>query len=55
MGSIDLSNPSNASGTAEIKNLNINYEKDKLQNAEDAVITVTDLKFTDIGYSDTDK
>ncbi|MFT5906089.1 MAG: hypothetical protein ACI9E1_001694 [Cryomorphaceae bacterium] len=55
MGSIDLSNPSNASGTAEIKNLNINYEKDKLKNAEDAVITVTDLKFTDIGYSDTDK
>jgi hypothetical protein len=55
MGIIDLSNQSIASGTAEILNLSINYEKGKLKNPEDAVISVTDLKFKDIGYSDTDK
>ncbi|WP_339841139.1 hypothetical protein [uncultured Maribacter sp.] len=54
-GNIDLSNPTKASGTAEIKNLNINYEKDKLKNIEDAVITVSELKFSDVGYSDLDK
>lgn len=53
-GSIDLSNSSNASGKAEIKNLNINYEKENLKNLEDAVLTITGLKFENIGYSDTD-
>ncbi len=53
-GSINLSDPSSASGVAEIKNLNIKYEKEKLLNAEDAVISVTGLKFTNIGYSDID-
>jgi len=54
-GTIDLSDPSSASGVAEIKNLNIKYEKEKLQNPDDAVISITGLKFTDIGYSDIDK
>ncbi|OUS02494.1 hypothetical protein A9Q86_03035 [Flavobacteriales bacterium 33_180_T64] len=53
-GSIDLSNASSASGTAEIKNLNINYEKENLKNLENAVLTITGLKFENIGYSDTD-
>lgn len=53
-GSIDLSNSSNASGTAEIKNLSINYEKGNLKNIEDAVLNITGLKFNNIGYSDTD-
>lgn len=53
-GSINLSDPSSTSGVAEIKNLNIKYEKEKLLNAEDAVISVTGLKFTNIGYSDID-
>ncbi|WCO01739.1 hypothetical protein [Psychroserpens ponticola] len=54
-GSIDLSNASVTIGTAEITNLNINYEKDKLKNAEDSVLNITGLKFENIGYSDTDK
>ncbi|MCF6279563.1 MAG: hypothetical protein L3J14_04365 [Flavobacteriaceae bacterium] len=53
-GSIDLSNSSNASGVAEIKNLSINYEKGNLKNLEDAVLNITGLKFNNIGYSDTD-
>lgn len=54
-GNIDLSKPALAFGTAEIKNLSINYEKDKLQNIEDAVITVSGLKFSNVGYSDLNK
>jgi hypothetical protein len=54
-GTIDLSDPSSASGVAEIKNLNIKYEKENLLNLDDAVINITDLKFTDIGYSDITK
>ncbi|MCF6348976.1 MAG: hypothetical protein L3J20_11860 [Flavobacteriaceae bacterium] len=54
-GSIDLSDPSSASGVAEIKNINIKYEKEALLDHENAVISVTDLKFTDIEYSDLDK
>lgn len=53
-GSIDLSNASSASGTAEIKNLSINYEKGNLKNLENAVLIITGLKFENIGYSDTD-
>lgn len=54
-GSIDLSDASSASGNAEIKNLNIKYEKEKLQNIEDAIVSVTDLKFSEIGYSNISK
>ncbi|MGJ8593221.1 MAG: hypothetical protein ACSHXF_11775 [Aquaticitalea sp.] len=54
-GTIDLSDPTVASGNAEIKNINIRHEKEKLQNPEDAVVTVSGLKFTNVGYSDIDK
>ncbi len=54
-GSIDLSDATRASGTAEIKNLNIKYEKEKLKNVDDAVISISDLKFSNVGYSDIDK
>lgn len=54
-GNIDLSNATKTSGEAEILNINIKYEKELLQNPDNAIITITDLKFTDIGYSDIDK
>lgn len=54
-GSIDLSDPSRASGVAELKNINIKYEKESLLNAEDAIINITGLNFTNVGYSDIDK
>ena len=54
-GSIDLSNSSNASGNAEVKNLNIRYEKNQLKNTGDEIITVTGINFKGIGYSDADK
>ncbi len=53
-GTIDLSDSSSASGVAEVKNLNIDNGKGELLNPEDAVISVTGLKFTNIGYSDLD-
>jgi hypothetical protein len=53
-GTIDLSDSSSASGVAEVKNLNIDNGKEELLNPEDAVISVTGLKFTNIGYSDLD-
>lgn len=54
-GSIDLSDLTTASGIAELKNINIKYEKESLQNSEDAIINITGLKFTNVGYSDIDK
>lgn len=54
-GTLDLSDAVTLSGTAEIKNLPIRHEKESLKNNEDAIITITDLKFTDVGYSDIDK
>ncbi len=55
-GSIDLSNTTKASGVAKIINIATNkYDKKSLLNADDAEVTITDLKFTDIGYSDLDK
>lgn len=54
-GTIDLSNPSSASGTAEVSNINIRYEKETLLNPKDGQITLSNLKFSDVGYSDLDK
>ncbi len=54
-GKIDISNSSSASGTAEITNINIRYEKGKLSDSKNATISLTDLKFSGVGYSDTDK
>jgi len=54
-GNIDLSNPNTASGNAELINFNISYEKDLLNNIDNAVISVTDLKFDKVNYSDVNK
>ena len=55
VGSIDLSNSSTASGTAEITNLNIKYESEKLEDQANATISLSDLKFSGVGYSDVEK
>jgi len=54
-GIIDLSNATTASGIAELIKFNMKYEKELLENPKDAVITVSGLKFSGIGYSDLDK
>jgi len=54
-GSIDLSDSSVASGTAEITNLNIKYESEKLEDPTNATISLSDLKFVGVGYSDVEK
>ncbi|WP_156950122.1 hypothetical protein [Maribacter antarcticus] len=54
-GTVDLSNLTAASGTAVVSNINIKYEKEALLNPEEGVVTLTDLEFTAIGYSDIDK
>lgn len=54
-GKLDLSDPTEASGNAELINFNIRYEKDLLDNPDDAIITVSGLKFSSIGYSDVNK
>ncbi len=51
-GSIDLSNDEMASGTANVTKISIRYEADQLANSQDAVISVTDLRFSEVGYSD---
>ncbi|MGJ8744373.1 hypothetical protein [Polaribacter sp.] len=52
-GKIDLSNQSKAAGFAEITKIKIFHES--LLCPENETISVVDLKFTDIGYSDLDK
>lgn len=55
-GTIDLSNLQKAAGNAELTKFNITYEKSLLENPKrDAVITVTDLKFKGVVYSDINK
>lgn len=54
-GSIDISDPSSASGTADLSNINIQYEKEKLFDSNNAKINIEGLKFSGVGYSDTDK
>jgi len=54
-GTLDLSNPTTASGTAELIKFNMKYEKGLLENPKDAVVTVSDLNFSGVGYSDIDK
>lgn len=51
-GTIDLSNAATAAGTASLMNGGINWEKELLANQEDAIVSVTDLRFTEVGYSD---
>ncbi len=54
-GTLDLSNTTTASGNAELINFNISYEKELLENPKDAIVTVSDLHFLGIPYSDIDK
>ena len=55
VGSIDLSSSSTASGNAEITNLSIKYESEKLKDPKNAIINVSGLEFSAVGYSDVDK
>jgi len=52
IGAIDLSDLKEASGTGEFINVCIKWEKEKLADPEDAVVSLTDLRFSGIGYSD---
>ena len=54
-GSIDFSNATSASGTAEVSNMKIRFEEGKLEDQSMAVISFTSLKFSGVGYSDLDK
>ena len=54
-GSIDLSNAKSASGNAEITDLSIRYDKEKLENNTDNSITVAGINFKGVGYSEAGK
>lgn len=54
-GTIDLSNPNTASGTAETLNLSTMSKRQVPANPKDGIINLTDLKFEGVGYSDLDK
>lgn len=54
-GTIDLSNPSNASGNAEISDLDVRFDKKDVKNKADKTITVVGINFTGIGYSEAGK
>jgi len=54
-GTIDLSNSSNASGNAEVSDLDVRFDKENIMNNEDLTITVTGIKFKGIGYSEAGK
>lgn len=51
-GTIDLSDLKVASGTATIINAGVLFEKEQLANSGDAVVSLTELRFSGIGYSD---
>ncbi|MDW5290502.1 hypothetical protein [Formosa sp. PL04] len=54
-GTLDLSNATVASGTAEVSNMKIRFEETELEDASMEVISFSALKFTGVGYSDLDK
>lgn len=54
-GTIDLSNPTSASGTAKASNINILYKKENLFDSKNEMVNLTDLKFSGVGYSNLDK
>jgi hypothetical protein len=54
-GKLDLTDPKLASGNAEFKNINMKFEKELLANPDDATISITDLSFKGIGYTNLDK
>lgn len=50
-GTIDLSNPMNASGKAQISELDVRYDKENVKYSRDKIVTVTDINFEGVGYS----
>jgi len=54
-GTLDLTNPTSASGTANVKNMKMLFEEDKMEDQTMTVITLSPLNFEGIGYSDLDK
>ncbi|WP_179019779.1 hypothetical protein [Winogradskyella forsetii] len=54
-GTIDLSNPTKASGNAEVSDLDVRYNKNDIAKADDKLITVEGLNFKNVGYSNLDK
>lgn len=54
-GTIDLSNPSNASGNAEVIDLDVRFDKQNIKHDTDKIITVTGINFKGIGYSEAGK
>lgn len=54
-GTIDLSNPSNASGSADISDLDVRFDKEQVKNDADKSITVKEINFSGIGYSEAGK
>ncbi|MFT5763521.1 MAG: hypothetical protein ACI8X3_000941, partial [Saprospiraceae bacterium] len=54
-GTLDLSNPTTVSGTANVKNMKMLFEEEQLEDKTMTVITLTPLSFDDIGYSELDK
>ena len=54
-GTIDLSNATAASGTAEVSKMKIRFEEGNLEDKTMSVITFTPLNFSGIGYSDSEK
>ncbi|WP_298553607.1 hypothetical protein [uncultured Algibacter sp.] len=54
-GAIDLSNPSNASGNAEISKLDVRFDKNEVKNEADKIISAQGINFKGIGYSEAGK
>ncbi|RZV66310.1 MAG: hypothetical protein EX254_03970 [Flavobacteriaceae bacterium] len=54
-GTLDLTDPTAASGNAELSKLNVRWEKENLEDPANSVITLTGIKFSDIGYSDSER
>ena len=54
-GTIDLSNPSGASGNAEVSDLDVRFDKNEIANANDKLITLEGVNFKGVGYSDSEK
>lgn len=53
-GTLDLSNPTAAKGTANVENMKMLFEEEQLEDKTMAVITLTPLSFEGIGYSNLD-
>jgi cytoskeletal protein RodZ len=54
-GTLDLSNPTTVSGTANVKNMKMLFEEEQLEDKTMTVITLTPLSFDGIGYSELNK